>query len=206
MVRAILEGRKTQTRRPIKPQPVYDFKCLKSGLGYPASEGNLYAGFYRDGSSGMYVKCPFGHLGDRLWVRETWASIWTDHEPDYENGQTIRDVPHKLEYRSDSGAKFPGDWPDDAGDDEECAKWKPSIHMPRWASRITLEITNVRVERLKSMSMWDSIAEGFPNKTIALGQQNIEGRRWFSDVWGAIYGPGAWDKNPWVWVIEFKKI
>jgi len=197
MVRAILEDRKTQTRRVIKPQPKYSFPKVQE-----------------------VWNCPYGKPGDLIWVRETWATIWTEYEPD--ENQTIWDVPHRIEYKADTDAKYPGGWPSDSGDDPDCPKWHPSIHMPRCASRITLEITDVRVERVQEISPEDCEAEGITGKTLASpmrGQpyeeyENEDGIIYttpilaFAALWDSInlkrgYG---WDKNPWVWVIAFKRI
>ena len=185
MIRAILGGRKTQTRRPIKPQPVYKFKHLEEGLGYKASEGNLYAGFYEEGTSGMYVKCPYGKVGDRLWVRETFCEVSLGAE---------------LRYKATD--KKPA-----------IQNWKPSIHMPRWASRITLEITDVRVERLKEIKPDDCLKEGIIvdrklDKMFSKKEINESTILCFWGLWHLIYGKTEynWDINPWVWVIEFKRL
>ena len=155
MVRAILSGAKTQTRRIIKPQPI-------------DSADDPIGAYTVDG--GRSWRCPHGRPGDRLWVREAFI-----HEPaDY------------------------------------C--WKPSIHMPRWASRITLEITDVRVERLQDISEADAVAEGCEPIRPELVQDGMivrQGRsavEEFRLVWEQIHGGGSWEKNPWVWVIKFKKL
>jgi hypothetical protein len=124
------------------------------------------------------VKCPYGMPGDRLWVRETF---WTDGD--------------EVIYRSDPGAEkeldsaFTG------------LNWKPSIHMPRWASRINLEVTGVRVERLCSISEADALAEGCCPFSDDFGSYHA--RVAFCQLWESIYGPESWDANPWVWVVEF---
>jgi hypothetical protein len=131
------------------------------------------------------VKCPFGLEGHRLWVRETFAAPWgLDYKfPSGESG---------IFYRADNPAKFPDD-----------GSWKPSIFMPRKASRITLEITEVRVERLNDVSEEDAKSEG--TKYPAGGPTSCY-RMGFSWLWDSCYGKGAWDKNPWVWAITFKRI
>ena len=168
MVRAILEGRKTQTRRVVKPQPpedailtVDDFgRCL---LGSAHSFWN-------------YVKCPYGAPKNRLWVRETFAL----------------ESPTCAVYQADQTDKT------------VVERWRPSIHMPRCASRITLEIVSVRVERLQDISEEDALDEGvFLNSTTHWA---TEAREAYHRLWESINGPGSWDKNPWVWVIEFKSI
>ena len=182
-VRAILDDRKTQTRRVILKPERYNHirECVYC--------------------------CPYGIERSRLWVREAWAVIWTEYEPDWEY-QTAWDVPHRIEYKADSGAKYPGDWPAEDGSDPYCPKWRPSIHMPRWASRITLEITDVRVERVQEISEEDAIAEGIMRWQSERLQREDKGARTdFQALWDSInlkrgYG---WETNPWVWVISFKR-
>lgn len=184
MVRAILEGRKTQTRRIVKPQP----RVLNNGMWYVPFKNEINWIFnYILGDKVMaYAKFPYGKVGDRLWVRETF------HE-----------YSHGILYRAD----MPMRW--DAENTEhgeavtlkaEDYKWKPSIFMPRWASRITLEITGVRVERLNDISEEDAIAEGITHRTMNCPK--VE----FRHLWESINGEGSWDENPWVWVIEFKRV
>jgi hypothetical protein len=143
-------------------------------------------------------KCPY-EIGTRLWVRETWGAVWPDEYP----------VPLeqcKIEYKADTNNPYPGDWPaDEARGNDDAPKWRASIHMPRWASRLSLEIVSVRVERVQEISFDDAIAEG-----VCADPHGVrsESRRWFSELWDSInakrgYG---WDVNPWVWVIEFKVI
>jgi hypothetical protein len=171
MVRAILERRKTQTRRIMKPQP-YGFlfqKPVKS-LG------------------GAEIKCPYGQTGDRLWVRETWGT-------DAPNLDTCR-------RGVESDGLFYGPYYAADADwfDNHTVRMRPSIHMPRWASRITLEITNVRVERLQDISREDAIAEGTPPPDAAYSMRDS-----YMMLWESINGRGSWATNPWVWVIEFKR-
>jgi hypothetical protein len=176
MVRALLEGRKTQTRRIIKPQP---------DIADPELEKVLPAA-WEDGF--IDVKCPYGIIGDRLWVRETFCA---------ESQQTIH-------YRADG-------WEYDGG-----GGWKPSIHMPRWASRIDLEVTAVRVERLQDISEADAVAEGIES-FMQYGQQAYadylkrrhcvyDSRFSFKSLWESINGFDSWQVNPWVWVIEFRRV
>lgn len=204
MVRAILEGRKTQTRRLIKPQP-YDGAIVRGPLEFePAVErnGEIEAG---DPIFGVYdnfgdwgVKCPFGIPGDRLWVRETFSKIdcacsgadtWMQSQCKYCNEKGSILV-FKSEIKEEDFDKF---------------TWTPSIHMPRWASRINLEITNIRVERVQDISESDVSAEGHP-----VGNSNTRNykRPWFQELWDSIEGESEfnWNANPWVWVIEFKKV
>jgi hypothetical protein len=192
MVRAIIEGRKTQTRRIVKPQPGHE-QTIES-CPYVDSSWGI------NDTSGCHchsLKCPYGIVGDRLWVRETW--FCAAGEPG----------PMLCYYRAD------GDRPEFKG------LWKPSIHMFRWASRITLEITSVKVERLQDIAPDDARAEGcndsawcvtdWPEKATRRlpafydrGQDGIVLTN-FASLWQSINGPDSWDANPWVWVVEFKK-
>ncbi|HDU1553610.1 morphogenetic protein [Klebsiella pneumoniae] len=188
MVRAIIDGRKTQTRRPVK-FPVHD-----KNLGCELA-GNELAG---ELSAGNYLNSAFGKPGDRIWVRETWARYNIDQNS------------HDIAYR----ATTPADWPEEG-------RWRPSIHMPRWASRILLEITDVRVERLNVISEEDARAEGvgiavwFAAKGVtesewtSLGEQGAMQASHinkFATLWESIYGAESWKANSWVWVIEFKRV
>jgi len=135
--------------------------------------------------------CPYGQPGDRLWVRESW----------YQRGRWKKIIPPEGVFEGDTewDGDFAADYPTH-GEIKEGWRKRPSIHMPRWASRITLEITAVRVERLQSISTDDAIAEGIDHKSM--NDPRIE-YRW---LWESINGPGSWDKNPWVWVVEFKRV
>ncbi|EOC1069674.1 hypothetical protein AAAW28_002084 [Cronobacter malonaticus] len=186
MVRAILDGRKTQTRRIMKPQPE---ACPRGGHWWPSNvfktmlhvEEEMQNG--KGGLDGLVGDaCPFGAVGDRIWVRETWARYNIDQSS------------HDMAYR----ATTPEDWPEEG-------RWRPSIHMPRWASRITLEITGVRVERLASISSDDARDEGYPAARAEDGG-NIDPWLWFRDLWDGIYPEYSFKANPWVWVIEFKRV
>lgn len=184
MVRAILDWRKTQTRREIKPQPEGP-ACVRA-LQYHAATGNLLLG----------GNCPYGTVGDRLWVRETWMT--------YEREDGLDGVL----FRADAGFRQIENTPQAAAKwvaarHGVAGKWRPSIFMPRWASRITLEITSVRVERLQEISNEDCFAEGMWEETNPEVKCN---RLWYSSLWETINGPGSWDKNPWVWVIEFLRL
>lgn len=185
MVCAILDGRKTQTRRAVKLwEPDYSISAPKA---LPADFSML-----PDGTS-FRATCPYGQPGDRLWLREKCSA---EELPNGDDG---------VRYLAD-GAWLPIENTREAAD-----RWialnayrgkkgatVPSIHMPRWASRITLEITDVRVERLREITCGDLVAEGAPHNNIPL---NL---RWFKDVWAST--GGEWEANPWVWVIEFKRI
>ena len=198
MVCAILEGRKTQTRRVVKPQPNRGSELTRMQDGY--ADGFIRAVFAQDDEPNAYgIKCPFGQHGDRLWVRETWCvgSLFDDFaprdlSPPTENSRLA------LDYAADAKRIW---GPEDQG------RWRPSIHMPRWASRITLEITSVRVERLQDISDFDAYQEGAPSKAGTItGPYCMSYKEGFRALWESIYGPGSWGANPWVWVLEFKRV
>ena len=175
MVRAILDGSKTQTRRVVKDaQPAGIGRCHWSNTGWAHLR-------LSGGCSCQPVHCPRGTPGDRLWVRETWA-----HERD---GTGCPDDTGVLYRATDPG------W-----DDEGTGlRWRPSIFMPRIASRILLEITDVRVQRLQEISDEDARAEGYD-------RSHAFPREWFALLWERIHGPGSWHANPWVWAITFQRL
>jgi hypothetical protein len=195
MVRAILEGRKTQTRRIIKgdivSRPSAGGVRKLFSLADPIDLGDVSR--ILKASNEPYNPhrdiCPYGKPGDRLWVRETWRLYDSLVEcACYDACECSRHHGKPL-YRASL--------PDNEG------PWKPSIHMPRWASRITLEVTEVRVERLKDISRGDCMAEGCPFPNVA-GVFNPVA--WYWALWSTINGPESWHANPWVWVIEFKRV
>ena len=170
LVRAILAGRKTQTRR-----------IVKTGPGITAVDdldGERWPGYMDECREWKRLPCPYGVPGDRLWVRETF-----DAPP----GSTNRaEVVYRADYERD----------------EHQHTWWPSIYMPRWASRITLEITGVRVERVQEISEADAFDEG-----VSLSAPDEQTYRWqFAVLWNAINGKDSWESNPWVWVIEFRRV
>lgn len=194
MVRAILDGRKTQTRRPVR------FPVLDKNLGCELA-GNELAG---ELSAGNYLNSAFGRPGDRIWVRETFCPV-DDTQYGGEKWVDYRATP-KFE------ASHPAGW-DCAPNDAEALKWRPSIHMPRWASRILLEITNVRVERLNAISQEDAQAEGMEltgwRPTYSdpdSGGEVMTPYDNFAELWSSIYGDESWKANGWVWVISFKRV
>ena len=195
MVKAILDGRKTQTRRVMKPQPILDLN--RSGQGNPFwlwLEGKKRAAFnYPNGDQSLIqFYCPYGKPGDRLWVRETWGASGY--------GCSLPINQEAMSYRLKYGDETYG----------QCRR--SPIHMPRWASRINLEITNVRVERLNEISEEDADAEGISltPSTFCYGDETPEmqsHRAAFQILWEKINGKKhPWSSNPWVWVVEFKKI
>lgn len=183
MVSAIFEGRKTQTRRIIKNQPVKDGLLWKLfGAGWSVG---IYSVLCVPGHS-LSNKNPYGRPGDRLWVRETWCEC-------------------KCGAVSCQGFQYKAD---DQGGNSGW-KWKPSIHMPRKACRLLLEIVSMRVERLNAISADDALAEGIDISNSA-GMAPVVGRAWyttrFRQLWESINGKDSWEKNPWVWAITFKPV
>ncbi|EAX3090790.1 hypothetical protein GSO54_004822 [Salmonella enterica] len=187
MVRAILDGRKTQTRRPVK------FPLIDKNMGCELA-GNELAG---ELAAHNYWNSPYGKPGDRIWVRETFRvhSRATDvatlvYRASVRNSWT--EQTHRVPVAVCNTPATP-------------EKWTPSIHMPRWASRILLEITDVGVERLRDLSEEDAKSEGItpPAGGVLPGW---EYRINFRDLWMDIYGTDSWEANPWVWVIEFKRV
>lgn len=195
MVRAVLDDSKTQTRRVVKLPKYcewgrdYDGQILEGDNDYPVDE----------------LRCPYGQPGDRLWVREAWTThAFLDKVPP-------RDLTTRsIHYVADGEIKT--------------GKYRPPMFMPRWASRITLEIVSVRVERLQDISEADALAEGItsvvfrPDTGWPLcdgymvgpddGKMALEtsAMKAYRNLWEQINGPGSWDLNPWVWVIEFKRV
>ena len=183
MVRAVLAGTKTQTRRVVKgrgwePHHLAHHRLVQ----HDDPRAGLQA-YFRGDDAGDWlgIGCPYGQPGDRLWVREAWAKTQPLGLPWPQTMIVYREGDNRTDYGG---------------------PWKPSIHMPRAASRITLEITGVRVERLQDISRGDAMAEGCPFPNMADGD---DPRRWYADLWDQINGAGAWDKNPWVWVVEFRR-
>jgi len=211
MVRAILAGTKTQTRRPVKPQPkvvhgIYGDASIDTNCIFPRGDQRIH--------------CPFGAPGDRLWVRETWAAVRDING----TGPLVR--PHlvpdpmvscadQIIWRADGDIE----WLDDDGFISDRSCWSPSIHMPRWACRLVLEIVSVRVERLQEISEANSRAEGCEQAMIGYrdytpysgGHEFSRARNSFRSLWDATYNRkgsrwATWGSNPWVWVVEFTKV
>ena len=191
MVRALLAGTKTQTRRPLREGAWLD---PKEGVIRMCSVGNGVTGF-------QSVACPYGVPGDQLWVREQFAGSIA-----YErHGYPLREWGNKIWYCAD-GEPRSGQW----------TIPRPSIHMPRSLSRITLELTDVRVERLQDISEADALAEGVTPKwepgcsgrlMEAIGGFSFRpAASAYADLWEQINGPGSWDANPFVWALSFKRV
>lgn len=199
MVRAILDGRKTQTRRIVKPAPE------KIGEGYMLP---------------LRPTCPYGWVTDRLYVREAWRPEELGEQPRDELGDLESDFlsgTDGIRYRADdqflpieNNQEASERWhellrPDETWPKLRPTRWRPSIHMPKWAARIWLEITAVRLERLQDISRGDCMEEGCPFPNMAAGP---DPREWYSTLWDLLnekrgYG---WDVNPFAWVIEFRRV
>jgi hypothetical protein len=186
MVRAIMAGTKTQTRRAVKR---FALEWLTMQNGFNAKfvalpENNL---------------SPYGYAGDRLWVRETWAR-------DDEDGA--------LFYRADVGLGGDADdWERNRLDGAPRYRWRPSIHIPRWASRTTLDVSGLRIERLQDISEADALAEGIVPAGDGNGFQLADTTHYsgnpidsYFSLWEHINGPGSVEANPWVWVVEFRRV
>ena len=182
MVRALIEGRKTQTRRVLKPQPVPCLSWSPPPPGtYPSAKG--------------WSRIPYAP-GDRLWVKEavTWVSAW---------GWRYRADNDDLSEKREQG---------------EVGRWRSPIHMPRWASRLTLTVTDVRVQRLRDISEADAVAEGVERLVGSKGPNHFSRQicgKWsgsfnaptaqevYANLWNSIHGPDAWERNPWVAAYTF---
>ena len=197
MVRALLDGSKTQTRRIIKRSGEWPANAVRVSM--LEIRGTAMAIDANRCSYGPEIKFPYGHPGDRLWVRETFQPTFGDgverSETDWDTGAGF-----DINYPATTGRI---EWID--GEDNITDRCKPAIHMPRWCSRITLEITGVRVERLHAINEVDAIAEGAPWAACGSPQEGSH-KAGYALLWESINGPNSWELNPWVWVIEFKRV
>ncbi|MEN0626664.1 hypothetical protein AAIG33_04385 [Phytobacter ursingii] len=221
MVRAIIDGRKTMTRRIMKVQPENSEFGLRQIIDSSvAKEVGMYFWCQADACGvkrrSKPFPCPFGAVGDRIWVREAFQGPLVSEEllEEYRAYPEKFENPEYCEYAADGGPR-----PEYCDlDDNLRHGWRPSIHMPRWASRITLEITGVRVERLQNISETDAEAEGIDMEALfdaqdcydCIADHNMTGRPTvtgaFKYLWESIYGEESWQANPWVWVIEFQRV
>lgn len=225
MVRAILDGRKTQTRRIMKVQPKPsksrpgDFWFSSKKLESMVHVSDLAPGNSPIADYHLFIQehcCPFGAVGDRIWVRETARCEWQRgdfKDAAFETGVTYKADGERQSFRSAEQHKtFPRRSHAANGD----LAWHPSIHMPRWASRIMLEITDVRVERLNAISEEDATAEGvppagsllpdYPGTFLTPKGDFATAKVAFQRLWESIYGEESWKANGWVWVISFKRV
>lgn len=227
MVRAILEGRKTITRRAMKVQPVLDGRMWRfNGAGWGESVRAVPVMI----GHGLAAKCPLGRVGDRLWVREGWQDVHPVQVADgrYSQSSTAGipgppGVSYRTIYRADG--EYPQVYhthnhpyrvlqPDPEHGSTWAAEcgytgWMPSVYMPRSASRLLLEVTAVRIERLQEITRSDIRAEGLECPP-ELGSDDISPnyRDWYPAAFRALWesGGGDWEGNPWVWVVEFKRV
>lgn len=212
MVRALLDGRKTQTRR-IAKHPLLDdvpnpLDVVHENLRHAAPYLDSYCGgaktsenprgmtewwcwWTRDDRPCHQFKCPYGKPGDLLWARETWQALsFGDYQPTKHHVADVRFAATDALGSTDK--------------DVRGYSWRPAIHMPRWASRITLELTGVKIERLNDISKQDVIAEGITERDGAPIEDAVCG--WhepYAALWEKLNGPGSWEDNPWVWALEF---
>lgn len=187
MVRALLDGRKDQTRRVVKIPDHDRWQHFHRLIEASSAGESVVAEFSPDGFTKGHVSCPYGQLGDLLWVRETWGA--------HDQGFDAAEEASFIVYRADDARPNP-------------QRWRPSIHMPRWASRLTLRITDVRVQRVQEISEEDAAAEGV-ERTHAGGPWGEESLiESFSALWDSIYAKRGygWDANPWVWALTFEII
>jgi len=207
MVRALLAGTKTQTRRAIAKQAMHDLYYQRMyGTSPPPNPVDFGTpGLWRivgpdyPDSKEDDVRCPYGVPGDLLWVREAWRTTGDDGRCD---DMPPRDLqPHPVWYEANGQAPR-----------DECAgKYRPPMFMPRWACRILLEVTDVRVERLQDISEADAGAEGCVGWDYKRGVHRWDQPRStnvdeYRQLWEQINGPGSWGANSWVWVVEFRKV
>lgn len=181
MVRAILEGRKTVARRACKPQP-------SANAHTTCASGTPMGAWWETGKD--IIRCPYGKPGDRLWVRETWGLQVRNYGGGTGEHIVYRATnPDAIYCKSAEGREYP-------------VKWKPSIHMHRHSSRILLEITDVRVERLQDISTEQIIAEGI-STALREHDAEVDLRRQWRDLWEST--GGDWQANPWVWCVSFRR-
>lgn len=230
MVRAILAGRKTMTRRVVKLPEIIsepgDADATSVGWLDHHESGPGWHGWMTEypEEGSVPLRCPYGQPGERLWVRERWQLVDPLEVAEERRGsrapftgcQGPRAIPWVAAYRADGDLSHPANGAP--------IVWRSPVHMPRWASRITLEIESVRVERLQDISEADAIAEGVerifpaghpgdkgPNhytvegpERVSLNQPTAVGA--FRALWALINGEGSWTANPWVWVLSFKRV
>lgn len=212
MVRKVKSGQKTITRRIVRPQPKYALGWGKHST-YEYRNG-FYALDMYNGNSNILAKCPYGQVGDKLWVKETWKPKVAHSCGEYEcDCDTVI-----VEYLADKTSKrfYGGDIPESWRIPKTALKnnFVPSMFMPRWASRLLLEITDVRIERIQSISEEDALAEGCVQDPCDHARQTCEdigcygptAKGDFKYLWDTTYGKSSWNDNIWVWVIEFKVI
>ena len=246
MVRALKDGSKRQTRRVVRGSEAWPLNADRATILPTRGTALAVVGY---STHAPEIRCPYGMPGDRLWVRESWqvARETLDYETGGEydvwawdeglgdprkhlKGDARFGTKSALFYAADGEDKNPSAFFDLLGLDNKTVlrtkeiNWRPSIHMPRWASRITLEITSVRVERLQDISEADALAEGIVECPIPADDEgprrigyvvgpddgksglSVTAVEAYRNLWESINGPGSWDANPWVWVVEFRRV
>lgn len=207
MVLSILDGRKTQTRRIIKNQ--HQGECWSVRPASNPCVSSHTHDWWLPSATQPYsaLICPFGKIGDRLWVRETWSLLGNEDgcAVDWDENIVFDQKNAARIYKASCWQKPNnyGLWSIPNQTFEFEGRWKPSIHMPHWASRITLEITDVRVERLNEISEEDAGKEGYPADPYPYGGI-MDKWLWFRGLWDSIYPDQSFKHNPWVWVVEFR--
>lgn len=205
MVRAILAGTKSQTRRAVTHPVLQDLPKI----------GEI--GYSWWGDEAFQARCPYGQSGDRLWVREAFRFPQSlDHLSPSEIGEKALAVGYPkpwcpIQFEADGLRRTPQEWRDFVTPPQanEAGRLRAGMHMPRWASRITLEVTGVRVERVQDISVADAIAEGVnihPDHHSKSPESIYSPVQAYRDLWESINGPESWEANPWVWVVEFKRL
>lgn len=215
MVRALLAGTKTQTRRVVQQElrPLAEgsdgYSFDHKGINYRVNARHTTVGAWAQ----LLQFCPYGRPGERLWVREAWR---TAASLDHLNAQGIADAAAAaghdkpwapVQYEAD-GARLNWQGFGNGHDPAVPGRYRHGRFMPRWASRIALEVNEVRVERLQDISEADAVAEGCPQPPhlrITRPDRDDSARGWYRDLWGQINGAGSWDANPFVWVVEFRR-
>lgn len=204
-VRAIIAGTKTQTRRILKSPHAADADVWS----FIPTSGEWESGMCGDHGAiahGENVRCPYGEPGGRLWVRETWCMAHPDYHTEEEGvrlGRPIKDG-RWCHYAATDSVEY----------NDNRSPWRSPLYMPRWASRLTLEMTDVRVERLQDISESDAKAEGIrgtddipPGYISGLGEDETTARGAYAHLWNAINGKRApWASNPWVWAMTFRRV
>ena len=225
MVRAILDGKKTQTRRVVKSSRANNAELWRRFGDEPLLWESLVKGENGAYEHDWFTKCPYGTVGDQLWLRESWQyANWTDDGYPFIRFQADGVVLLRDNVPSEWSEQVNATWAtlselDNFMVDGIAAdrRWRPSIHMPRWASRINLLIKSIRVERLNEISEDDAKAEGVEpffsthqsigrDQTMTTGERisDCEHRASFACLWDDIHGDNSWQQNPWVWVVEFE--
>ncbi|ADD77492.1 hypothetical protein ACVWWU_001076 [Pantoea sp. PA1] len=209
-VRALLVGQQTQTRRIMKTQAFGPGQDHHEGVHAFDVQANHLHGDKMMSMNDIRYHCPYGMPGDVLWVRETWRGpiVPQDALADYERDPVPFRTPEFCQYRADSNELGQHTL---SGPDDEQFGWQTAIHMPRWASRINLLITDVRVEQIQDISEDDIMAEGvqtdshFLNNFFTMNVNSEMPKEAYRKAWQKQYGATSWQVNPWVWVIEFER-